>query len=130
VTLPPPPNSDPFLPPPPAATYGSPQPYAPGYAYPNGFATPPAAPGATNTAVTNTSATIAFVLALLGLVLTPVVDIAAVVVGHHALATIRRTGEQGAGLAKAALAIGYSLLGLGALVVAFFVAAVAGSIAQ
>jgi uncharacterized membrane protein len=79
---------------------------------------------------TNSSATIAFVLALLGLVFTPVVDIAAVIVGHHALATIRRTGEAGAGLAKAALAIGYSLIGIGVLVVAFMAAAVAGSIAQ
>lgn len=130
MTLPPPPNFDPFQPPPPAAPYGSPQPYPPGYSYPTGFAAPPAAPVTANNATTNTSATIAFVLALLGLVLTPVVDIAAVIVGHYALATIRRTGQQGAGLAKAALAIGYSLIGLGALVVAFVVAAIAGSVAQ
>jgi uncharacterized membrane protein len=103
VTLPPPPGFDPFLPPPTAAT---------------------------NTSATNSSATIAFVLALLGLVFTPVVDVAAVIVGHHALATIRRTGEQGAGLAKAALVIGYSLIGLGVLVVAFVVAVRVGSIAQ
>ena len=124
MTLPPPPSSDPFLPPP-APQYAAPQPYAPGYAQPAGTATPPPA-----SATTNSSATIAFVLALLGLVLTPVVDIAAVIVGHYALATIRRTGEAGAGLAKAALAIGYSLIGIGVLVVAFVAAAVAGSIAQ
>src|SRR5512143_3440865 len=80
--------------------------------------------------VANTSATIAFVLALLGLVLAPVVDIAAVIVGHHALGTIRRTGEAGAGLAKAALAIGYSLIGMGALVTAFLVSMIAGSVAH
>jgi uncharacterized membrane protein len=81
-------------------------------------------------AATNSSATIAFILALLGLIFTPVVDIAAVIVGHHALATIRRTGEPGAGLAKAALAIGYSLIGIGVCVVAFMVAVIAGSVAQ
>jgi hypothetical protein len=80
--------------------------------------------------VTNSSASIAFVLSLLGLVLTPVVDVAAVIVGHHALRTIRRTGEGGAGLAKAALAIGYSLIGVGVLVGSFFVAMIVGSIAQ
>ena len=128
MTLPPPPNPDPFQPPPAPAPYSSPQPHAayPGYyANPTGTAPPPAAYSRTNS-----SATIAFVLALLGLVFTPVVDIAAVIVGHHALATIRRTGEQGAGLAKAALAIGYSLLGTGLLVVAFVVATLVGSTAQ
>jgi len=139
VTLPPQPTQepfqppepvqppDPFQPPPPAATYAPPQPYAayPGYASPANPAAYPATP-----ASTNGSATVAFILALLGLVLTPVVDIAAVIVGHYALATIRRTGEPGAGLAKAALAIGYSLIGIGTLVVAFAVAAVSGSIAQ
>ncbi len=101
----------------PAPGLAAPPPHVPAYA-----PTPPAA--------TNTSATIAFVLALLGLVLTPVVDIAAVIVGHHALATIRKTGEAGAGLAKAALAIGYSLIGIGTLVVVFVAAAIAGSVAQ
>jgi peptidyl-prolyl cis-trans isomerase B (cyclophilin B) len=80
--------------------------------------------------VANTSATIAFVLSLLGLVFTPIVDVAAVIVGHHALSTIRRTGEAGAGLAKAALAIGYGLIGVGALVTAFLIAMIFGSIAQ
>jgi hypothetical protein len=128
MTLPPPPSPEPYRPPPAPAPYTSPQPYAayPGYnSNPTGTAPPPAA-----YAGTNTSATIAFVLALLGLVFTPVVDIAAVIVGHYALATIRRTGEQGAGLAKAALAIGYSLLGIGVLVTAFVVAMFVGSTAQ
>jgi hypothetical protein len=128
MTLPPPPSPEPYQPAPPPAPYSSPQPYAayPGYySNPTGSAPPPAA-----YAGTNTSATIAFVLALLGLVFTPLVDIAAVIVGHYALATIRRTGEQGAGLAKAALAIGYSLLGIGVLVTAFVVAMLVGSTAQ
>jgi uncharacterized membrane protein len=106
VTLPPPPE---WYPPPPVSG-------------PSGY---PAAPQAANA-----SATIAFVLSLLGLVFTPVVDIAAVIVGHHALRTIRRTGEAGAGLAKAALGIGYSLIGIGALVTAFLIAMLIGSIAQ
>ena len=106
MTLPPPSQ---WYPPPPAAV-------------PAGY---PVAPR-----VANTSATIAFVLSLLGLVFTPVVDIAAVIVGHHALSTIRRTGEAGAGLAKAALAIGYSLIGIGALVVGFVAAMIFGSIAH
>jgi len=122
MTLPPPPD---WYAPPPVATpagYAGATPAGYAVAAPAGY---PAAPR-----VTNSSATIAFVLSLLGLVLTPVVDIAAVIVGHHALGTIRRTGEAGAGLATAALAIGYSLIGIGALVIAFFGAMIFGSIAQ
>jgi uncharacterized membrane protein len=98
-------------------------------AYPPSASTGPAGyPAAPRAA--NTSASIAFVLSLLGLVLTPVVDVAAVIVGHHALSTIRRTGEAGAGLAKAALAIGYSLIGIGTMTTAFVVAMIFGSVAQ
>jgi hypothetical protein len=79
--------------------------------------------------VTNTSAVIAFVLSVLGLVFTPIVDIAAVIVGHHALAVIRRTGESGAGLAKAALIIGYSLIVAATVLAAFFASMIAGAIA-
>ena len=114
MTLPPPPE---WYAPPPVAT---PAGYA--VATPAGY---PAAPRETNA-----SATIAFVLSLLGLVLTPVVDVAAVIVGHHALSTIRRTGEAGASLAKAALAIGYSLIGIGALVIAFVGSMIFGAIAH
>lgn len=144
MTLPPPPTlePDPGAPPggpysPPPEWYPTPAPtYPPAVVYPTpgpayspapvtGPAGYPPAPR-----VTNSSATIAFVLSLLGLVFTPIVDIAAVIVGHHALRTIRRTGEAGAGLAKAALAIGYGLIGVGALVTAFVVAMLVGSTAQ
>lgn len=143
---------DPFAPPPPAASYPvTPPGYAapplspthqPAAAYPPAVAYPPPGPAFSPAPVTgpagyppapratNSSATIAFVLSLLGLVFTPIVDIAAVIVGHHALRTIRRTGEAGAGLAKAALAIGYGLIGVGALVTAFIVAMLVGSTAQ
>jgi uncharacterized membrane protein len=94
------------------------------------MAYPPYAGYAAPAQATNSSATIAFVLSLLGLVLTPVVDVAAVIVGHYALRTIRRTGEAGAGLAKAALGIGYSLIGVGTMTTAFFVAMLAGSVAN
>ena len=86
-----------------------------------------AAPGDAST--TNTSAIIAFVLSLLGIVLTPIVDIAAVILGHHALASVRRTGQPGASLAKAALVIGYTLIVTGVAVAAFFVSMIAGSVA-
>ncbi len=124
MTFPPPPSTptsdQPIAVPP--STYAPP----PGYSSP--YVTAPIG-SPTPVAATSTSATIAFVLSLLGLVLTPVVDIAAVIVGHYALATIRRTGQAGAGLAKAALVIGYSLIMVGLATTAFLAAMIAGAVA-
>lgn len=52
-------------------------------------------------------------LAIVALVLAFFVQIAAVVCGHIALSQIKKTGEQGRGLAIAALVIGYVVIGLG-----------------
>lgn len=68
----------------------------------------------------NALAVIAFVLAF-------VVPPGAIACGHIAMAQIRRTGEQGHGLALAAAVIGWVLTGLIALFVAVWLAVV-GSI--
>jgi uncharacterized transporter YbjL len=85
----------PATPPPP---YAQPVPYgsvtAPGqpYAY---YAQPP----------TNTLAIVALILAFF-------VSVAGVICGHIALSQIKRTGEQGHGLALAAVVVGYVITGL------------------
>lgn len=77
------------------------------------------AAGPTAVAPTNTLAIISLVMSLVGLV-TAVTAIAGVICGHIALNQIKRTGEQGHGLAVAGLAVGYVIVGLGVLSVAFF----------
>lgn len=59
---------------------------------------------------TSTLAVVTLVLGLLGFALLPVV------LGHLALAQIRRTGERGAALAVVGLVLGYLTCGLYALV--------------
>jgi len=54
----------------------------------------------------------------------PLTTIPAIVLGHAARRQIRRTGEQGAGLALAGLALGWAALILGILMAAVVVAAV------
>ena len=83
--------------------------------------TPEAAP----IAKTNVLAIVALVAGIAGLTVIPFVSsIVAVVTGHMARKEVRRTGEQGEGLALAGLITGYIGLGLGVLVgillVAFF----------
>lgn len=88
---------------------------APAYAAPNaGYAYPPVAPS------TNGLAIASLVCALLGSAILPVV------LGHLALAQIRRTGEGGTGLAVAGLVIGYLEIVV-ILVVVLFVVALATS---
>lgn len=87
----------------------------------------PAGPG------TNVLAILSLIFSCLGVVLiVPVIgSIAGVVMGHLANKQIPSTGEQGAGLAKAGLIVGYIGLGLAALVVVgyilFFVVLIASS---
>lgn len=84
--------------------------------------TPPPAPAYQNAypaqAKTN-------VLAIIALVAAFVMPLAAIIMGHIALSQIRRTGEQGHGLAKAGLILGYVFTAVGVLVaigyVIFFV---------
>jgi hypothetical protein len=58
------------------------------------------------------------VLAIVAFIAAFVVPVAAIVLGHLAFSQIRRTGEEGAGLAKAGLILGYIFT---AAMVAFFI---------
>ncbi len=68
-------------------------------------------------------------LAIVGFVLAFFFSIGAVVCGHIALSQIKRTGEQGRGLAIAALVLGYAGIAAGVLVVVIWVVLFAGIIA-
>jgi hypothetical protein len=71
------------------------------------------------------------VLAIISLIAAFLMPIAAIITGHIALSQIRRTGEQGEGLAKAGLILGYVFVGIGILVgiayVIFFVVLISAS---
>lgn len=71
----------------------------------------------------------AFALALLGIPLTAVVSIAAVVLAHRSLRRSDEAGQRGAGLASAALVIGYGTIAVTVVVLAFAVAFLASSTA-
>jgi len=78
---------------------------------------PPPAPAYQNYAVqakTN-------VLAIISLIAAFVMPVAAIVTGHIAMSQIRRTGEQGEGLAKAGLILGYVFTSLGVLFVIAYI---------
>lgn len=81
-------------------------------------------------APTNGSARRALLLASLTPVLTPVAGVAAVAIGRHSRKEIDKTGERGAGLAKAAIWTGAALSILWVLGVAFLIALKIGSIAS
>ena len=76
---------------------------------PNGRLQAPAAPRTNSFAV---AALVCGILAFCGL---GPIAIVAVVLGHRALSQIRRTGEDGYGLARAGLVLGYVALALGVL---------------
>jgi large-conductance mechanosensitive channel len=61
------------------------------------------------------------VLAIISLVTAFMMPIAGVITGHIALSQIRRTGEQGEGLAKAGLILSYVFIGVGLLAVIAYV---------
>ena len=69
----------------------------------------------------------AFALALLGVPLTAMVSIAAVVLAHRSLRRSDEAGQRGAGLASAALVIGYGTIAVTVVVLAFVVAYIASS---
>jgi hypothetical protein len=56
----------------------------------------------------------------------PLATIPAIVFGHMARSQIRRTGEQGAGLALAGLILGWAAVVLGVLIIVFGIAVFAG----
>jgi hypothetical protein len=64
---------------------------------------------------TNSSAIAALVCGILAFCGLGPIAIAAIILGHKALSQIRRTGEDGYGLAKAGLVLGYLSLALGVL---------------
>ncbi|SCL18329.1 protein of unknown function [Micromonospora rhizosphaerae] len=119
----PPPTADPYAaagyPPPmgdPYAAAGYPPPGYPGYAYPA-------------SAKTNTLAIVALVLSLVGFASCITAPIGAIL-GHVARKQIRETGEQGEGMAKAAIIVGWILTGLLVLLIAFYVVAIVFAISQ
>ncbi|MEU5670427.1 DUF4190 domain-containing protein [Micromonospora sp. NPDC047753] len=96
--------------------------YAPGYPpqYPGyGYPQPPK---------TNGMAIAAFVLALIGFTSCITAPIGAIL-GHVAQKQIRLSGEGGAGMAKAAIIVGWILTGFLVLVILFYVAAIVYAIA-
>lgn len=98
--------------PPAAPAYGTPPaaPAAPAYAAP--------AYGAPASTKTN-------VLAIVSLVSAFFVSLVAIITGHIALSQIKKTGEQGRGLAIAGLIIGYIGLVVGIIVIIAWIAAFA-----
>jgi hypothetical protein len=104
----------PPLPPPPASPWaGGPAPYAPpSYPAPGyGYAAPGYPPPPGNR--TNGLAIGSLVSSLVGLVTCGLGSIVGVVLGHMAIGQIKRSGEEGRGLAVAGLAVGYVIIALG-----------------
>ena len=94
--------------------------------YPSGqqpYASQPYTTQPPASARTNTLAIVAFVLSFF-------VQVAAVICGHIALAQIKRTGEQGRGLAIAALVIGYIGIAFGVLIGVFYLVLIAGAVSS
>lgn len=69
-------------------------------------------------------------LAIVALVLAFFVSLGAVICGHIALAQIKRTGEQGRGLAIAALVLGYIGIAFGLLALVVYVGIVASAVSS
>lgn len=106
----------------PTAAYGAPQtvdPYAGAYPGPVVYSRP-----------TNTMAILSLVFSLVGLITYGFTSIVGVILGHVARSQIKRTGEQGAGLALSGIIVGYSLIGLVVLVILFYVVLIGLAIAS
>ncbi|QEO15194.1 DUF4190 domain-containing protein [Agromyces intestinalis] len=124
--VPPVPPVPPAAPEPPA--YGAPQPAAPAYQPPAAPAYgAPAAPaygapayGAPPAAKTN-------VLAIVSLVSAFFISLVAIITGHIALNQIKKTGEQGRGLAIAGLVLGYIGLVVGLIVIVVWIILIAAA---
>src|ERR1700712_5618046 len=70
------------------------------------------------------------VLAIVALILGIVVPIGGIICGHIALSQIKRTGENGHGLALAGTIIGYVPTGLGILLAIVYVVAIAALVSS
>jgi len=88
--------------------YGQPQPYGAGYAAPR---------------PTNILAIISLVASILGF------SIPGIIMGHIAQNQIKRTGDNGKGLALAGTIVGYAGLALGIIVLIFYIVIIAASVA-
>ena len=77
---------------------------------------------------TDSSAIVAFTLALLGFLI--ITAVAGAVIAHRSLATIRRENRAGEGLVKAALVLAYMWLTVALLSTAFYVGVHLGSTAS
>lgn len=115
-TTPPPP-----LPPPPASpwsggapSYPAPSYPAPGYGYGGGYPPP-------TSRRTNGLAIASLICSIAGLATCGVASLVGVVLGHIAIGQVKRTGEEGRGLAIAGLAVGYAVLALMLLYILFLV---------
>ncbi|NES26510.1 DUF4190 domain-containing protein [Micromonospora terminaliae] len=122
-------SADPYAPVDPYAAPGYPPPATP-YAVP-GYPPPgdpyaaaghaPAYPGyAPPSSKTNTLAIVALVLSLVGFTSCITAPVGAIM-GHVARKQIRQTGEQGEGMAKAAIIVGWILTALLVLLIIFYV---------
>ncbi|MFD2766795.1 DUF4190 domain-containing protein [Micromonospora eburnea] len=121
-------SADPYSGAPAATPYASPG-YPPaGDPYAAAGYPPPGYP-AYVPAKTNTMAIVALVLSLVGIGTCIAAPIGAIL-GHVARKQIRETGEQGEGMAKAAIIIGWILTGLLALLIAFYVVMIIIAIAS
>ena len=79
---------------------------------------------------TNTLAMVSLISGILSWVLAPVIGgVVAVITGHMAKREIRRTGEQGDGLATAGLILGYIHLAVVVLIAGFVFLVVFGTLA-
>ena len=106
----------------PYGQYGAPQtvdPYAGAYPGPVVYSRP-----------TNTMAILSLVFSLVGLLTYGFTGIVGVILGHVARSQVKRTGEQGAGLALAGLIVGYALIGLFAAGIALYVVAIGFAVAS
>ncbi|MGN6324386.1 DUF4190 domain-containing protein [Pseudolysinimonas sp.] len=91
--------------------YGQPAYGQPAYGQPYGYAAGPR---------TNVLAIVSLVLSLAGLV-TGITAVGGIICGHIAMAQIKRTGENGRGLALGGVIAGYIIAGLGILLIIAYV---------
>ena len=101
-----------------------PPPLPPAQPYPQAAPAPPVAQS------TNTLAIVSLATGIASWFLLPVVGaVIAVVTGHMAKREIRRTGEQGSGLATIGLILGYVHLAVAVLLIALLILVLVGAIA-
>lgn len=93
---------------------------APQYLPPQNATTPPA-PVAPQQPVAPATSTGTNILAILSLVAAFVFPLAAIILGHIGLSQIKKTGEQGRGLALAGTICGYVFTAIGLLIIVVYV---------